>query len=65
MRRPGGTPSTSALSLPDGRRERRKSITRADLLKAGRRLFSQKGLYESHVEDLTEIAGIAKGTFYL
>lgn len=34
-------------------------------MQAGRRLFSKKGLYESRIEDLTESAGIAKGTLYL
>lgn len=32
---------------------------------AGRRLFSAKGLYESRIEDITEDAGIGKGTLYL
>jgi len=49
---------------PPGRRERRKAVTRAELILAGRRLFSEKGLYESRVEDLTRMAGIAKGTLY-
>jgi AcrR family transcriptional regulator len=47
-----------------GRREQRKHVTRRDLLAAGRRLFSEKGLYESRIEDLTRTAGIAKGTIY-
>ena len=47
-----------------GRRERRKSATRAELILAGRRLFSEKGLYEARIEDLTAMAGIAKGTLY-
>ncbi|HKY30936.1 MAG TPA: helix-turn-helix domain-containing protein [Candidatus Polarisedimenticolia bacterium] len=48
-----------------GRRERRKAVTRRELLHAGRRLFGEKGLYESRIEDLTRRAGIAKGTLYL
>jgi AcrR family transcriptional regulator len=47
------------------RRELRKVVTRRELLRAGRKLFSEKGLYESRIEDLTESAGIAKGTLYL
>jgi AcrR family transcriptional regulator len=47
-----------------GRRERRKESTRRQLLVAGRRLFGRKGLYESRVDDLTSVAGIAKGTLY-
>lgn len=47
-----------------GKREQRKAMTRSELLLAGRRLFSERGLYESRVEDLTRTAGIAKGTLY-
>jgi AcrR family transcriptional regulator len=50
--------------LSEGRRERRKVVTRQDLVEAGRRHFGTAGLYESKVEDLTRSAGIAKGTFY-
>ncbi|HEY7728060.1 MAG TPA: TetR/AcrR family transcriptional regulator [Candidatus Eisenbacteria bacterium] len=51
--------------MPDrGRREHRKHVTRRDLLAAGRRLFGEKGLYDSRIEDLTRRAGIAKGTLY-
>jgi AcrR family transcriptional regulator len=51
---------------PDlGRRLRRQAVTRHELLQAGRQLFSEKGLYEARVEDLTRTAGIAKGTLYL
>jgi AcrR family transcriptional regulator len=47
-----------------GRREHRKQVTRRELLMAGRRLFSEKGLYDSRIEDVTQIAGVAKGTLY-
>lgn len=47
-----------------GRRERRKVVTRQELVEAGRKLFGTVGLYDSKVEDLTRSAGIAKGTFY-
>lgn len=50
---------------PRGRREHRKHLTRRDLLAAGRRLFAEKGLYDSRIEDLSRQAGIAKGTLYL
>ena len=49
---------------PTGRREHRKHVTRRELLVAGRELFSEKGLYESRIEDLANRAGIAKGTLY-
>ncbi len=47
-----------------GRREHRRQVTRRELLSAGRRLFAEKGLYDSRIEDLSRLAGIAKGTLY-
>jgi AcrR family transcriptional regulator len=38
--------------------------TRQGLLSAGRKLFSDKGLYESRVEEITESADVGKGTLY-
>jgi AcrR family transcriptional regulator len=61
MRRARGDDFVMAL----GKRERRKHVTRRDLLAAGRKLFGDRGLYESRVEDLTGYARIAKGTLYL
>lgn len=49
---------------PPGRRERKKAVTRRDLLLAGRKLFSEKGLYDCRVEEITERADIGKGTLY-
>lgn len=59
-------PSSRSLALTraPGRREHRKRITRRELIAAGRKLFSEEGLYESRIEDLTRHAGIAKGTLY-
>jgi TetR/AcrR family fatty acid metabolism transcriptional regulator len=51
-------------SAPVGRRERRKLARRNDLIRSGRRLFSERGLYEARIEDLATEAGIAKGTVY-
>lgn len=48
-----------------GRRQHRKAWTRAQLVRAGRELFGEKGLYEARIEDLAQHAGIAKGTVYL
>jgi len=47
-----------------GRRARRMASTRQELLLAGRKLFSDKGLYESRVEEITETADVGKGTLY-
>ena len=52
------------LPSPSGRRERRKRVTRQDLIVAGRRLFSRRGLYDARIEDLARGAGVAKGTVY-
>lgn len=59
-----GRRATHGVAAPESLRERRKRMTREELLRAGRRLFSEKGLYMSRVEDLTSQAGIAKGTLY-
>ena len=48
-----------------GRRERRKIATRSELVRAGRELYGERGLYDARIEDLAERAGIAKGTVYL
>jgi AcrR family transcriptional regulator len=49
---------------PD-RQEQRRNSTRRELIQAGRRLFGSQGIYESRIEDITQTAGIAKGTLYL
>jgi AcrR family transcriptional regulator len=38
---------------------------REDLLEAARRVFAEKGLPNATISDVTEAAGVAKGTFYL
>jgi len=48
-----------------GARELNRAATRQEILQAGRKLFSTKGLYDSRIEDITRSAGIAKGTLYL
>ena len=45
---------------------RKKSdARRAALLDAARQVFSQKGYHPATVDDITKVAGVAKGTFYL
>jgi len=56
--------STPAVA-PRGIRQHKKAVTRREILLAARRLFGDRGLYESRIEDMTERAGIAKGTLYL
>ncbi len=38
---------------------------RAALLDAARQVFAQKGYHPATVDDITRVAGVAKGTFYL
>jgi len=61
---PQMSPTTRARPAPGGRRERRKAMVREEILLAARRLFSEKGLYESRVEEITDRADIGKGTLY-
>ncbi len=58
------TRNSARSTAPNGRREHKKHLTRRELLAAGRRLFAEKGLYNSRIEDLSRQAGIAKGTLY-
>jgi AcrR family transcriptional regulator len=51
-------------SLPPGRRARRRLQARAAILEAAMELFSERGLYSTRVEDITERADVAKGAFY-
>lgn len=54
----------NAMLEPAGLRERKKLLTRLELLAAGRRLFAEQGLYEARIEDVSLSAGVAKGTLY-
>lgn len=38
--------------------------TRKKILNAGRKIICEKGLGSTSVEEITEAAGVAKGTFY-
>lgn len=65
--RPEPAPAASepgGAAAPPGRRERRKRKTREALLEAALRLFGQRGLYETRVEDVTDKADLGKGAFY-
>jgi AcrR family transcriptional regulator len=46
------------------RRERKKLDTRQRLLQAARDLFREKGFEQTTVEEITERADVAKGTFF-
>ena len=51
-------------AVPFSRVARRKAQTKRRLLEVARRLFSEKGIYWTKVEDITELADLGKGTFY-
>jgi AcrR family transcriptional regulator len=53
-------PRKGALS----RRARRQTETRDRLMHAALRLFAERGLAETSVEDITEAADVGKGTFF-
>ena len=42
-----------------------RDARRSKLLDAARQVFSQKGYHPATVDDITKVAGVAKGTFYL
>ncbi len=48
----------------NGRRDRRKQETRAAFLKAGLEMFHEKGIVATRIEDITDLADVARGGFY-
>src|SRR5581483_3562134 len=48
-----------------GRASRRRARTRADLLKAARLVFAERGYHDASIADITERADVGVGTFYL
>ncbi len=40
-------------------------LRRTHILESSKAIFSSKGYYEAHVEDIIKAAGVGKGTFYL
>jgi AcrR family transcriptional regulator len=46
------------------RRERKKLETKANILGAARHLFEEKGFENTSIEEITERADVAKGTFF-
>src|SRR5665213_2787922 len=49
---------------PSGRRERHKTDVRNRLLRAAFELFGTRGFQSTTVEDITQAADVAKGTFF-
>ena len=48
----------------NGRRERRRQETHARIFETAMRLFAERGFANTPVEDITEAADVAKGTFF-
>jgi AcrR family transcriptional regulator len=46
------------------RRERKKQETRQSMMESALRLFSERGYDATTVKDITDAAGVAKGTFF-
>lgn len=58
-------PSPAPEIAPDvGRRERRRTETRARIFDAAMKLFASRGFSETKVETITRAADVAKGTFF-
>jgi TetR/AcrR family transcriptional regulator, regulator of mycofactocin system len=50
--------------VPDGRRERKKSRTRQDLVDAATQLFASQGYGNTTIEQITELADVSVRTFF-
>lgn len=50
--------------MPKSFTDREKEIIRESLMQSGRELFGTLGLKKTNIQDLTDAAGIAKGSFY-
>jgi AcrR family transcriptional regulator len=53
-----------ASPIPANRGERRRLRTRAALIEAARRVFAARGVDAATVQEITEAADVAKGSFY-
>ena len=57
----------SKKSEPEGqsRSERKRARTRVELLAAARKIFAQRGYHDTSIAEITELADVGVGTFYL
>jgi AcrR family transcriptional regulator len=56
--------STRVSAVVPDRRQRRSAETRERLFRAALKLFAEKGIAETTVEDITNAADVGKGTFF-
>src|SRR4051794_29269392 len=61
---PGPVRHARQANQPVSRRERRKLATREALIKAAQEMIAVKGVYLTVIEEITERADVAKGSFY-
>lgn len=62
------SPTTDIVPSPDavaGRRDRRKAESRQRLLEAARKLFVERGYHGTRPQDISRLAEVGYGTFYL
>src|SRR6202166_866375 len=64
MRKLSSAPSRRAPIQAPGRRQRRSAEIREKLFRGALKLFGEKGLAETTVEDITNAADVGKGTFF-
>lgn len=58
-------PLHQSMEAKPGRVARRRALVRADLLSAARQVFITRGYQEATISEITQIADVAMGTFYL
>jgi len=56
--------SDRKIASPNGRRERRRRETHIRIFETAMRLFAERGYANTPVEEITEAADVAKGTFF-
>ncbi len=57
--------SDDSNSKEQKRSVRKRAKTRADLLAAARKVFAERGFYDASIAEITELADVGVGTFYL
>jgi AcrR family transcriptional regulator len=56
---------TNLQDEQQGRGTRKRERTRAELLKAARQVFAKRGYHDASIAEITELADVGVGTFYL
>ena len=56
---------TNQQDEQQGRGTRKRAHTRAELLRAARQVFAKRGYHDASIAEITELADVGVGTFYL